>query len=61
MTAYHYQCASCFCTLHRDSLKPGESYVFATTGDICWSCDDSRRREAEQLRIEEEENDDDDY
>ncbi|MCA9460029.1 MAG: hypothetical protein KC550_05775 [Nanoarchaeota archaeon] len=38
MTAYHYQCANCGCTLYADSLDEGEDYSYVMNGELCSSC-----------------------
>ncbi len=38
MTAYHYQCAACCCTLYADALPEGENYCYVTNGELCSSC-----------------------
>lgn len=48
--AYHYQCASCYCTLHLESAKEGEHVYSVVNGELCSSCQ----------RHEDLKNDDDD-
>lgn len=38
MTAYHYQCARCYCTLRADARDEGESYQWVVNGELCSSC-----------------------
>lgn len=38
MTAYNYQCESCFCTIYSDPLPDGERYYYVVNGDLCPSC-----------------------
>lgn len=39
MKKYHYQCSSCYCTLHADPLEEGEKWVYVITGELCISCE----------------------
>lgn len=39
MSAYHYQCANCYCTLHMDEEPPDGVYYSVVNGDLCWSCE----------------------
>lgn len=38
MPAYHYQCASCYCTLSLDPEPADRIYYSVVNGDLCWSC-----------------------
>lgn len=38
MATYHYQCASCYCTLYADASRPGEPQYSIVNGELCESC-----------------------
>jgi len=46
MTAYHYQCPRCFCTLYSDAAIEGENRRYYITDELCGDC---------QREIEDEE------
>lgn len=52
MPAYHYQCASCYCTLYLEEKPTDGIYYSVVNGELCCSCE---RQEQEQNY-----NDDDD-
>ncbi len=38
MPKYHYQCASCGCTLFAEALQPGENWIYVMNGQLCSQC-----------------------
>ena len=39
MSAYHYQCANCYCTLHIDPEPVNGVYESVVNGDLCYQCE----------------------
>jgi hypothetical protein len=45
MTAYHYQCQSCQCTMSIDELPPEQEKHVYVSGGVCGSCQSAEQQQ----------------